>query len=190
MCSGCRLHGLRPSRLRCCGLRCHVLLRWHHPSVSHHPAGQQLHTSRWYSHQASLPGWESLLTPPPTKVFPQVVKVPRAMGDRVLEVRTITADLPVTSGECKRSPPSGRPVSRHLIRWVISPMGHLPMFPQLQHPKVPCPNRAVVQELYLMILKGWPLNTGVLGGRRTLNMPSRFTIDIMSPLSRSWNGQR
>ena len=127
---------------------------------------------------------------PLTKLLPQVVKAPRAMGDRVLKVGTITADLPVAPGEHKRSPPSGRPVSRCLIRWLISPLGHLPTFPQLQHLKVPCPNRAVVQELYLAILKGWPLNTGVLGGRRTLNMPSRFTIDIMLPLSRSQNGQR
>ena len=188
--SGLRLHGLWLSRLRCHGLwRC-VLLRWHHPSISHHPVSQQLCTSRRYSRQASLPGWESLLTPPLTRLLPLVVKVWKAMRDRALKVKTIPADLPVTPGERERSPPSGRPISRHLARWVSTPPGHLPTFPQLQHLKVPCPNMAVVQELHLATLKRGLLNTGVLGGRRTLNIPSKFTTDMMSPPSRRWNGQR
>ena len=135
--SWCRVSGLQPNGLRCHLRQCHALLRWHHLSVSHHLASQQLHTSRRYSHQASLPGGESLSTPLPTKLPPPVVKVLRATGDRVLEVGKTVADLPVTPGERKRSPPSRRQVGRHLIRRVISPLGYLPTFPQLQHPKYP-----------------------------------------------------
>ena len=85
-CSWCRVQGLQHSRLRCHLHWCCVLLRWHHLSVSHHPAAQQLRTSRRYHCQASLPGGESLSTPLPTKLPPPVVKALRATGDRVLEV--------------------------------------------------------------------------------------------------------
>ena len=66
------------------------------------------------------------------------------MGGGVREAKTITVGLPVTLRESKRSPPSGRPVSRRLIRWVGAPLGHLTMSPQLQHLEAPCPSVVVV----------------------------------------------
>ena len=105
------------------------LLRWHHPSISHFSVGQQLHTSRQYSCQVSLLRWESPSIPPPTNLLPLTVKMPRAMGDRVLKDKMITANLPVSPEEHKRGPLSGRPVRRHLARWVSTPLGHLTMSP-------------------------------------------------------------
>ena len=97
------------------------LLRWHHPSASHsHFPGtsQQPCTSRQCSCQVSLQDWESPLTPLPPNLLPQAVRTPMYVGGRVLEAKTITASLPVAPKECERGPPSGRPVSRCLVRWV------------------------------------------------------------------------
>ena len=121
----------RDCRLQCCriqhhGLWHHRLLRWCHPSASHfHFQGvsQQPHTSRQCSHQVSLQDWGSPSIPPPTNLLPLVVRMLIAMGGRVLEAEMITAGLPVTPGECERGPPSGQPVSRHLARWVSTPLG-------------------------------------------------------------------
>ena len=52
-----------------------------------------------------------------------------------------------TPRERGRGPPSGRPVSRHLIRRVGTPLGHLTMFPQLQHLEAPHANMVVAQGL-------------------------------------------
>ena len=122
------------------------------------------------------------------KAAPPVVKALRAAGDRVLEVGKTVADLLVTPGECKRSPPSRRQVGRHLIRRVISPLGYLPTFPQLQHLKVPHLIRAVRQDFHPVILCRWPPNIRVRVGKRTLSMPSRSTTGITSPPLRRQNG--
>ena len=60
------------------------------------------------------------------------------MGGRVLEANSIKAGLPVTPGEHERGSLSGRPVSRCLIRWVGTPLGHLAM--PLQHPLLGAPH--------------------------------------------------
>ena len=116
----------------------HRLLRWHHPSASHFRfpgAGQQPHTSRQCSCWVSLQDWESPLTPLPPNLLPQAVRTPMYVGGRVLEAETITASLPVAQKERERGPPSGRPVSRRLIRWVSTPLGCLAMSPQLPTPE-------------------------------------------------------
>ena len=138
---------LRCHRLQHHRLWCHRLLRWCHPCASHsHLPGvsHQPCTSRQCSRQVNLQGWESPLTPPLTNMLPLVVRMPMATGGREHEADMITPGLPVTPGECERGPPSGRPVSRRLIRWVSAPPEHLTMSLQLQHLKVPHPNMAVV----------------------------------------------
>ena len=176
-------HGLRPNGLRHHPHQCCTLLRWHHLSVSHHLAGQQLCTSRWYSHQANLPGGESLSTLLSIKLPPLVVKALRTTGDRGLEGREMVADLPVTPGEYKR-----RQVGRRLIRRVISPPGQHQMFLQLQHLKVPCLSGAVGQGLCPVIPHDWPPNTIARDGKRTLSMCSRSTTSITSPHIRRQSG--
>ena len=79
-----RVHGLWPNGLRHHPCKCRALIRWHRLSISHHLAGQQLRTNRRYSHQASLPGGESLLTPLLIRIPPLVVKAWRTVGDRGL----------------------------------------------------------------------------------------------------------
>ena len=93
-------------------------------------------------------GWESPLTPLPPNLLPQVVRMPMYVGGRVLEAEMITA----FPRKHKRGPPSGRPVSRHLTRWVNAPLGHLTMSPQLQHLKAPRPNMVVVRRPHLKTL--------------------------------------
>ena len=51
----------------------------------------------------------------------------------------VTVGPPATPRERGRGPPSGRPVSRRLIRRVGAPLGCLTMFPQLQHLEAPAP---------------------------------------------------
>ena len=132
------VYGPQPNELRC-HLRQHCALpRWHHLSISHHLARQQLHTSRQYSREASLLGRESLSTPPPTKLPLLAVKALRTVEDRGPEYEEMVANLPVTPGERKR-----RQVGRHLIWRVIFPQGKHQTFPKLQHLKVLCLNGAV-----------------------------------------------
>ena len=90
-------NGLRHSPHQCC-----APLRWCHLSVSHHLGGQQCHTSRWYSHQASALGGESLPTPPQIKLPPLVAQVHRTMEDLQLEGGEMVADLSITPGGCRR----------------------------------------------------------------------------------------
>ena len=178
-----RVQGVWPNGLRHCPCQCCARLRWHRPSISHHLAGQQLRTNKWYSHQASPLGGESLLTHPPIKLPPLVVKAQRTMGDRGLEGGEMVAYLPVTPGKCKR-----RQVGRHLVRRVISPLGQHQMFPQPQHGKVTRLSGAVKQGPCPMILHDWPPNTIVWDGKRTLSMCSRSTTSITPPPIRRQSG--
>ena len=77
-------------------------LRWHCLSVSHHLGGLQLRTSRRYSHQASPPGGESLLTPPQIKLPSLAVQVHRTVGDLQLEGRETVANLSVAPGGARK----------------------------------------------------------------------------------------
>ena len=117
------------------------------------------------------------------KTPPSVVKAQRTMGDRGLGGGEMVADLPVTPGECKR-----RQLSRHLIRWVISPLGQHQTFPQPQHLKVPRLSWAVRHGLCPVIPHDWPPNTIARDGKRTLNMCSRSTTSITPPPIRRQSG--
>ena len=165
----------------------HRLIRWHHPSTSHLHllgAGQQHHTSKQCSRQVSLWGWESPLTHPPPNLLPQVVRTPTHVGGRLLEAEMVTVGSPAAPREHVRGPLSGRPVSRHLIRRVGTPPGHLTMFPQLQHLEAHHVNVVVTWRLLKTLWRMSPI-IGAKGGGRTLNMSSGPIISpILAPLRR------
>ena len=80
----------RHSPCQCC-----TCPKWHHLSANHYQGGQQCHTSRWYNHQRSPLGGESLLTPPQIKPQPRVAQVHRTMKDLPLEGGEAVANLSV-----------------------------------------------------------------------------------------------
>ena len=115
------------------------------------------------------------LTTPWIKLPSLLVKVRKTAGGRGLGSGEARVDLPAALG-CKKRQGGSR-----LIRRVISPPGQHQMFPQPQHLREPCLSRVVSQGPYPVIPHGWPPNTIVRDGRRTLSMCSRSTTSITLP---------
>ena len=173
-----------PNRLRHSPRRCCVCPKQCRLSTNHYLGGQQCCTSKWYNHQRSPQGGESLPTPPQMKLPPWAVPVHRTAEDLPLEGGEMVADPSVTPEVCR-----GRQVHSRHIRRAICPPGQRQVFHHQQHLKEPSFSMEVGQGLPSVIPCDWWQDFSVLGGRRTWSMCFGSITNTTLPPLRRQNGR-
>ena len=177
------VQGAWPNGLRHSPRQCHMCPKWRCLSANHYLGGRQCHTSRWYNHQRSPLGEESLPTPRQIKPPPGVVQAHRITEDLPLEGGEMVADPSVTPEACR-----GRQVRSRHVRRAICPPGQCRVFHHQRHLKEPSLSMEVGQGPPFVIPHDWWQNFAVVVGRRTWSTCSRSITNTTLPPLRRRNG--